>query len=130
MVGFTHRWHCSDRSDNNSSSKNLALPLDRQQNRKGVPHTEKGLLGKLVYFEEFHRIDETFYREKHIQERSRKKKEALINTMPDKSHSFTKCLNITSRFCFDSAQKTENERPLNGFEGKGNYANPKKQAAE
>jgi len=33
---------------------------------------------KLVYLEEFTRIDEAFYREKRIQGWSRKKKEALI----------------------------------------------------
>jgi len=34
---------------------------------------------KLIYYEEFQRIDEAFYREKQIQGWSRKKKEALIN---------------------------------------------------
>jgi putative endonuclease len=34
---------------------------------------------ELVYFEEFNRIDEVFYREKQIQKWSRKKKKALIN---------------------------------------------------
>jgi putative endonuclease len=33
----------------------------------------------LVYVEEFSRIDQAFYREKQIQGRNRKKKEALIN---------------------------------------------------
>jgi putative endonuclease len=32
----------------------------------------------LVYYEEYQRIDEAFYREKQIQGWSRKKKEALI----------------------------------------------------
>ena len=35
---------------------------------------------KLVYFEEFQRIDEAFYREKQVQGWSRKKKEALIKS--------------------------------------------------
>jgi len=34
---------------------------------------------ELVYFEEYNRIDEAFYREKQIQNWSRAKKEALIN---------------------------------------------------
>ncbi len=34
---------------------------------------------KLVYYEEFDRIDSAFYREKQVQGWSRKKKEALIN---------------------------------------------------
>ena len=128
MVGFTYIWHCSDGSYCTDSTKNLALHLVQHQNREGAHHTEKGLPGKLVYFEEFHRIDEAFYREKHIQGWTRKKKEALINTMPDKSHSFTKCLNINSHIDSDSAQPTDSERPLSGVEGKGNHANPKKQA--
>ncbi|WP_254771985.1 hypothetical protein [Thermophagus xiamenensis] len=48
---------------------------------------------KLVYFEEFQRIDEAFYREKQVQGRSRKKKEALIDgfheKLPDLFRNYT-----------------------------------------
>jgi putative endonuclease len=37
-----------------------------------------------VYFEEYERIDEAFYREKQVQGWSRKKKQALINAQLDK----------------------------------------------
>ena len=41
-------------------------------------YTKKRLLVELIYFEEYSRIDEAFYREKQVQHWSRKKKEALI----------------------------------------------------
>lgn len=39
---------------------------------------------KLVYIEEYDRIDKAFYREKQIQGWNWKKKEALIDQMPEK----------------------------------------------
>lgn len=48
------------------------------------PIIPKNTYVKLVYFEEFQRIDEAFYREKQVQGWSRKKKEALINGCFDK----------------------------------------------
>lgn len=37
----------------------------------------------MVYFEEYERIDEAFYREKQVQGWNREKKEALINGKPE-----------------------------------------------
>jgi predicted GIY-YIG superfamily endonuclease len=39
-----------------------------------------------VYFEEFDRIDHAFEREHQVKRWSRKKKEALINNMPEELH--------------------------------------------
>ncbi len=50
---------------------------------------------KLVYFEEFQRIDEAFYREKQVQGWSRKKKEALINGIIDELKKMAECMNET-----------------------------------
>jgi putative endonuclease len=47
----------------------------------------------LVYFEEYQRIDEAFYREKQIQGWSRKKKKALIKKTPEKLHGLAACQN-------------------------------------
>ncbi len=41
-------------------------------------YTKKRLPVELIYFKEYSRIDEAFYREKQVQHWSRKKKEALI----------------------------------------------------
>jgi predicted GIY-YIG superfamily endonuclease len=67
--------------------------LKQHQNGEGADYTKKYLPVELVYFEEFQRIDEAFYREKQVQGWNRKKKEALINgtheKLPDlsKNHS-------------------------------------------
>ena len=47
-------------------------------NGEGANFTKKHLPVKLVYVEEFSRIDEAFYREKQVQGWSHAKKEALI----------------------------------------------------
>ena len=53
--------------------------IRQHQNSLGAKHTKNRLPVKLVYFEEYDRIDKAFYREKQVQGWSRKKKEALIN---------------------------------------------------
>lgn len=98
---------CSDGSYYTGSTNNLELRLNQHQAGKGANHTKKRLPVKLVYFEEFDRIDEAFYREKQVQGWSRKKKEALINGMPGKLHELAKCMNETSHVGFDSAQPKE-----------------------
>jgi putative endonuclease len=79
MKGWMYILECSDGSYYSGSTKNLELRLQQHQNGEGANHTKKHLPVKLVYFEEFQRIDEAFYREKQVQGWSRKKKEALIN---------------------------------------------------
>ena len=70
---------CADGSYYTGSTKDLERRLAQHQAGEGANHTKKHLPVKLVYFEEFQRIDEAFYREKQVQGWSRKKKEALIN---------------------------------------------------
>jgi putative endonuclease len=78
MKGFTYILECSDGSYYTRSTKFIELRLQQHQKGEGANHTKKRLPVKLVYLEEFTRIDEAFYREKQIQGWSRKKKEALI----------------------------------------------------
>jgi len=66
------------------STKNLNRRLAQHQAGEGANFTKKHLPVKLVYFEEYDRIDVAFYREKQIQGWSRKKKLALINGEFDK----------------------------------------------
>ena len=70
---------CIDGSYYTGSTNNLELRLAQHQAGEGADHTKKRLPVKLVYYEEFQRVDEAFYREKQVQGWSRKKKEALIN---------------------------------------------------
>lgn len=76
--GYMYILVCSDGSYYTGSTKDLEIRLAQHQAGEGANHTKKRLPVKLVYYEEFHRIDEAFYREKQVQGWSRKKKEALI----------------------------------------------------
>jgi len=77
--GYMYILECSDKSYYTGSTKNLEYRLAQHQLGEGANHTKKRLPVRLVYFEEFNRIDEAFYREKQVQGWSRRKKEALIN---------------------------------------------------
>ncbi len=70
---------CADGSYYTGSTNNLELRMAQHKNGEGANHTKKRLPVKLIYYEEFQRIDEAFYREKQVQGWNRKKKEALIN---------------------------------------------------
>ena len=76
--GYLYILECSDGSYYTGSTNNLEMRLAQHQAREGANHTKSRLPVKLVYYEEFQRIDDAFYREKQVQGWSRKKKEALI----------------------------------------------------
>lgn len=77
--GYMYILECSNGSYYIGSTINLEKRYIEHQNGEGANHTKKHLPVKLVYHEEFSRIDDAFYREKQVQGWSRKKKEALIN---------------------------------------------------
>ena len=79
MNGYMYILECCDGSYYIGSTNSLELRLSQHQNGEGANHTRKRLPVNLVYYEEFERIDEAFYREKQVQGWSRKKKIALIN---------------------------------------------------
>ncbi len=93
MKGYMYILECSDGSYYTGSTKNLTLRLKQHQSGEGANHTKKRLPVKLIYFEEFKRIDEAFYREKQVQGWSRKKKEALINKQIKVLHELAECKN-------------------------------------
>lgn len=74
---------CADGSYYTGSTIDLERRLWEHENLLGANYTKKRLPVKLVYYEEYSRIDEAFYREKQVQGWSRKKKEALIQGKPD-----------------------------------------------
>lgn len=86
---------CSDGSYYTGSTTNLELRLAQHQSGEGANHTKKRLPVQLLYFEEFDRIDEAFYREKQIQGWSRSKKEALIKGQSDALKKLAICMNET-----------------------------------
>ncbi len=75
---------CSDDSYYVGSTVDLQTRLAQHHAGEGANHTRKRLPVELVYYEEYQRIDEAFYREKQIQGWRREKKEALINGESDK----------------------------------------------
>ena len=78
MKGYMYILKCSDGSYYVGSTTNLELRLAQHQAGVGANHTKKRLPIELVYYEEYPRIDEAFYREKQVQGWRREKKEALI----------------------------------------------------
>ena len=96
MKGYMYILLCSDDSYYTGSTTNLEMRLAQHQNGEGANHTQKRLPVQLVYYEEFSRIDEAFYREKQIQGWTRKKKEALINGWEEELKKLAQCLNESS----------------------------------
>jgi putative endonuclease len=78
MKGYMYILKCVDGSYYTGSTIDLERRFLQHQNGEGANYTKKRLPVELVYFEEYNRIDDAFYREKQVQGWSRKKKEALI----------------------------------------------------
>jgi putative endonuclease len=81
---------CSDGSFYTGSTWNLEKRLLDHQNSQGAKYTKKLLPVKLVYCEEYARIDEAYFREKQIQGWSRRKKKALIELNEEKLIEYSK----------------------------------------
>lgn len=94
--GWMYILECANGAYYTGSTTDIELRLQQHQNGEGANSTKKHLPVKLVYFEEFNRIGEAFYREKQIQGWSRKKKEALINGFVEKLHGLAECKNETN----------------------------------
>jgi putative endonuclease len=116
MKGYMYILECADGSYYVGSTKYLELRLLQHQSGEGANHTKKRLPVKLVYFEEFDRIDEAFYREKQVQGWSRKKKEALIKGEYDKLPQLSR--NYT-QFAPSAGSGAEGNGTGSGAEGNG-----------
>lgn len=86
---------CADNSYYTGSTIDLQRRLIQHQNGEGANYTKKRLPVDLVYFEEYSRIDEAFFREKQVQGWGRKKKEALIKGELAEIHMLAECKNST-----------------------------------
>lgn len=95
MNGWVYILESADGSYYTGSTSNLELRLAQHQAGEGSNHTKKRLPVKLIYFEEFQRIDNAFYREKQVQGWGRNKKEALIKGMPEELKKLAECMNET-----------------------------------
>lgn len=84
MAGYTYILKCSDNTFYTGSTIDLEARLNQHENGEGAKYTKARLPVKLVYFEEWDRIDEAFAREKQIQGWRRKKKIALMNGLQER----------------------------------------------
>jgi predicted GIY-YIG superfamily endonuclease len=100
-VGYMYILECCDGSYYTGSTKHLKRRLREHQTMLGANYTKKRQPVKLVYFEEFDRIDKAFYREKQVQGWSRKKKQALIKQSKEKLTALSK-----KHFGFDTPSST------------------------
>ena len=87
---------CSDGTYYTGSTKNLEIRLEQHHNGHGAKYTGRRLPVNLLYYEEFQRIDDAFYREKQIQGWSRRKKQALIENNYSDLSKFSICMNETN----------------------------------
>ncbi len=90
MKGYMYILLCSNGQYYTGSTTDLGRRMLQHEAGEGANFTKKHLPVKLVYYEEFERIDEAFFREKQIQGWNRKKKEALINKEYDKLPELSK----------------------------------------
>jgi putative endonuclease len=93
---------CMDGTLYTGSTKYIEIRLYQHQNGLGAIYTKSRLPVKLVYLEEYTRIDEAFYREKQIQGWTKKKKVALINSANLTLPELARCLNVSSHLNFIS----------------------------
>jgi putative endonuclease len=91
MKGFMYILQCADGKYYVGSTTDLDQRLEQHMKGIGADFTRKRLPFKLVYYEEYQRIDMAFYREKQVQGWSRAKKEALIQGNPEKLTELARC---------------------------------------
>ena len=84
LKGYMYILKCSDGSYYTGSTRDLEKRIYQHQQGKGSNYTKTRLPVKLVYFEEYERVDEAFYREKQVQGWSRGKKKTLIKKRYEK----------------------------------------------
>ena len=111
MRGWMYILKCADNTYYTGSTNNLLRRLAQHQLGEGANYTKRRLPVRLVYFEEFPRIDQAFYREKQVQNWSQGKKEALMNQHPELLHLLAVCQNETHyrNAGFRFAQEEEEE---------------------
>lgn len=84
---------CSDGTYYTGSTIDLDIRLQQHPNGTGAKYTARRLPVKLLYYEEFLRIDDAFYREKQVQGWSRNEKESLIRSNFKDLSKFAQCQN-------------------------------------
>lgn len=102
---------CSDGSYYTGSTVDIDQRFYQHQSGEGANYTKDRLPVKLVYCEEYDRIDEAFYREKQVQKWSHEKKKALIEGRFQDIHRLAECRNEShfKNASLDSAREANNK---------------------
>lgn len=87
---------CADKSFYVGSTIDLERRLWEHQNKLGAKYTQRRLPVKMVFVQEFERVDEAYFFEKQVQGWNRKKRIALINRDLDALKELAKCRNETN----------------------------------
>ncbi len=95
MKGYLYILECSNGLYYVGSTTDMGKRFKEHLEGLGANFTRKHFPVKLVYVEEFDRVEDAFQREKQIQGWSRKKKEALILDQPQLLHHFAECKNAS-----------------------------------
>jgi putative endonuclease len=82
---------CTDCSFYTGSTINLEKRIKEHEEGCGASYTRNRLPVRLLYYEEYDRIDEAFNREKQVQGWSKAKKRALINSRDESLPFLSKC---------------------------------------
>ena len=93
MRGYMYILECADGTYYTGSARDLEKRIWEHENFLGANYTKKKHPVRLVYHEEFCRIDEAFYREKQVQGWSHAKKKALIEQDFRQIHKLAECRN-------------------------------------
>jgi len=96
MKAYMYILQCSDGHYYTGSTNDLERRIKEHLKGQGANFTSKHLPARLMYYEEFARIEDAYFREKQIQGWSRRKKEALINQQINALHMLSKCQNESS----------------------------------
>ncbi len=104
-MAYMYILECADGSYYTGSTIDIEKRIWEHNNFLGSNYTRKKCPVKLIYLEEFQRIDDAFRREKQIQGWSHAKKKALIesdfNNLMELSKNYTQNRYINSDFSED-----------------------------
>ena len=93
MTGWMYILLCSDGTYYTGSTNDIDERIIQHQAGDGALYTKRRLPVTLLYYEEFPRVDQAFYREKQVQGWRRKKKEALMKGAEDLLPELARCKN-------------------------------------
>ena len=83
MKGYMYILECANGKYYTGSTNSLEIRVKQHQNGQGANFTRKNRPVELVYYEEYLRVDQAYYREKQVQGWSHAKKKALVEGKTD-----------------------------------------------